>query len=148
MRSSLAFFAAIIAGVCLSACDGLIVVIGTGPSPLAGSTATAVVHINGGTIPFGTPVNGSLTTRGSDVQYHVVAPRTGTLVLGVNWDRSHGPLDVLFASNMLPRPIGAAPFSARLAVQAGQTYVVRIADGDASGQGAISLPFTVTAAME
>jgi len=147
MKAVLALIA-ITAGVCLSACDGLVVVISTAPSPLPGSTTTAVVHIDGGTIPFGRPVNGALTTRGGAVQYQIVPPRTGTLVLGVNWDKSHGLIDVLFASNLLPRPINAPPFYARMPVQAGQTYVVRIGDSGAAGSDTMNLPFTVTAAIE
>jgi hypothetical protein len=147
MKAVLVLMTAIAAGLCLSACDGLVVVISTGPSPLPGSATTAVVHIDGGTIPFGRPVNGALTTRGGDVQYQVVPPRTGTLVLGVNWDKSHGLVDVLFASNLLPRPINAPPFYARMPVQAGQTYVVRIGDGSAASQ-TMNVPYTVTADME
>src|SRR3954453_23489228 len=147
MKAVLALLAATAAGLCLSACDGLVVVISTAPSPLPGSTTTAVVHIDGGTIPFGRPVNGALTTRGGAVQYQIVPPRTGTLVLGVNWDKSHGLIDVLFASNLLPRPINAPPFYARMPVQAGQTYVVRIGDGGAAAASqTMNLQYTVTAA--
>src|SRR3954465_2704161 len=108
MKAVLALIA-ITAGVCLSACDGLVVVISTAPSPLPGSTTTAVVHIDGGTIPFGRPVNGAPPTRGGAVHYQLVPPRAGALVLGVNGEKSHGLIDVLLGSNLLPRPINAPP---------------------------------------
>src|SRR4051812_16668308 len=115
MKAVLALIA-ITAGVCLSACDGLVVVIATAPSPLPGSTTTAVVHIDGGTIPFGRPVNGALTPRGGAVQYQIVPPRTGPLVLGVNWEKSHALVAVLSASTLRPRPTPAPPFYARMPV--------------------------------
>src|SRR5205085_10548589 len=106
-----------------SACEGLVVVISTGPTSVAGA------HVDGGAIAIRTPVSGALTTHGGSVQYHVLAPRTGSLALGVSWDRSHGLVDVLFASNMLPRQAAAPPFNTRVAVQAGQSYDIRVADG-------------------
>ena len=149
MKSVLTLLPVITATVCLAACDGVIIVIGTGPSTLAGTSSTTIVHVNGGAIPIGTPITGAVTTRASDVQYQIVPPRTGTLVLGVSWDRSRGPLDVLFASNVLPQPINGQPFSARLPVQAGQTYVVSIADGSSGASyGNVNVPFTVSATME
>jgi hypothetical protein len=149
MKSVLACLSVITATVCLAACDGLVIVIGTGPSPLSGTSTTAVIHVSGGVIPIGTPISGAVTRRGSDVQFQIVPPRTGTLVLGVNWDQNHGLLDVLFASNMLPRPTNGQPFSARLPVQAGQTYMVSIADGSGGvSTSDINVPFTVSATME
>ena len=125
-----------------SACEGLVVVISTGPTSLAGA------HVDGGVIAIGTAVNGSLTAHGGAVQYHVVAPRSGTLALGVSWDKSNGLVDVLFASNMLPRPLTAPPFNARVPVQAGRSYDIQVADGAPSNAGTLNLPFTLTAAME
>jgi hypothetical protein len=141
-------FPVVFAAVCLSACDGFVMVISTGPSTLQGSTLVGVVHVDGGVIPIGTPVSGALTTRGGDVLYQVIPPRTGILVLGVSWNKSAGALDVLFASNVLPRPIGAAPYNARFPVQAGQTYVLRIADGGGAAVGTPNVPFMVTTAIE
>ena len=123
-------------------CDGLVVVISTSPTSVAGA------HVDGGVIAIGTPVNGMLAIHGSAVQYQVVAPRTGTLALGVSWNRSQGLVDVLFASNMLPRPLTAPPFNARVPVQAGQSYVIRVADGSPSDAGTLNLPFTLTAVMD
>src|SRR5689334_11127322 len=125
-----------------SACEGLVVVISTAPTSLAGA------HVDGGVIAIGTAVNGSLTAHGGAVQYHVVAPRSGTLALGVSWDKSNGLVDVLFASNMLPRQVAAPPFNTRMPVQAGQSYDIRVADGTPSEAGTRSLPFTLTATME
>jgi len=125
-----------------SACEGLVVVISTAPTSLAGA------HVDGGVIAIGTPVNGSLTAHGGAVHYHVVAPRSGTLALGVSWDRSRGLVDVLFASDMLPRPLTAPPFNARVPVQAGQSYEIQVSDGTSSAAGALNLPFTLTATME
>jgi len=125
-----------------SACEGLVVVISTGPTSVAGA------HVDGGVIAIGTPVNGSLTAHGGSVHYHVVAPRSGTLALGVSWDKSNGLVDVRFGSNMLPRPLTAPPFNARVPVQAGQSYDIQVADGTSSAAGTLNLPFTLTAAME
>lgn len=125
-----------------SACEGLVVVISTGPTSLAGA------HVDGGVIAIGAPVNGSLTAHGGAVRYHVVAPRSGTLALGVSWDKSNGLVDVLFASTMLPRPLTAPPFNARVTVQAGQSYDIQVADGTPSAAGTLNLPFTLTAAIE
>ena len=125
-----------------SACEGLVVVISTGPTSVAGA------HVDGGVIAIGTPVNGALTVHGAAVGYHVVAPRTGTLALGVSWDRSRGLVDVLFASNMLPRPLTAPPFNARVPVQAGQSYDIQVVDGTPSDAATLNLPFTLTAMME
>jgi hypothetical protein len=130
------------AAVCVSACDGLVVVISTGPSSVAGA------RVDGGAIPIGTPVTGMLTAHGSAVQYQVVAPRSGTLALGVNWDRSHGLVDVLFASNMLPRPLNAPPINARVPVQSGQSYSVQVVDAGSTTGEPVNLPFTVTATLE
>jgi hypothetical protein len=127
--------------ICTCGCDGVVVVIATSPSSVAG------VRVDGGTIPIGTSVNGMLTAHGGVVQYQVTAPRSGTLALGVNWDKSHGLVDLLFASTMLPR-VNAPPINARVPVQAGQSYVVQVTDADASNRGTLNLPFTVTAAME
>jgi len=126
----------------LAACDGMVVVISTGPTSLAG------VHVDGGPIPIGKPVNGMLTAHGGVVQYQVTAPRSGTLALGVSWDKSQGLVDVSFASNMLPRPATAPPLTGRFPVQAGQSYIVQVTDADPSVRGALNLPFTVTAALE
>jgi len=134
--------AALVVAALGSACEGLVVVISTGPTSVAGA------HVDGGVIAIGTPVSGALTTHGGSVQYHVVAPRTGTLALGVSWDRSQGLVDVLFASNMLPRQMAAPPFNTRMPVQAGQPYDLRVADGTPSEAGTLSLPFTLTATME
>jgi len=103
--------------------------------------------VDGGTIPIGTPVNGMLTAHGGVVQYQVTAPRSGTLALGVSWDKSSGLVDVLFASTMLPR-VSAPPINARMPVQAGQSYIVQVTDAGASGSGTLNLPFTVTATMD
>ena len=137
------------AGLCLSACDGTIVFISTGPSPVTGASATVTVgHGDGGVLAFGTPTHGALHSHGDAIDYRLVPSRTGTLVLGVSWDKSHGLIDVSFASSMLPRPTTAPPFTARVPVQAGQTYVVCIADGAPGNDNALDLPFTVTANLE
>lgn len=125
-----------------SACEGLVVVISTGPTSVAGA------HVDGGVIAVGSPVNGALKTHGGTVQYRVVAPQTGTLALGVSWDKSQGLVDVLFASNMLPRPLTAPPFNARVPVQAGQSYDIQVADGAPSDAGTLTLGFTLTTTME
>ena len=123
-------------------CEGLVVVISTAPTSVAGA------HVNGGLIAIGTPVNGALTVHGGAMQYQVVPPRSGTLALGVSWDKSRGLVDILFASNMLPRPLTAPPFNARVPVQAGQSYIIIVTDGSESNTGALNVPFTLTATME
>jgi hypothetical protein len=128
--------------ICASGCDGVVVVISTGPSSVAG------VRAQGGTIPIGTPVNGMLTARGGAVAYQVTAPRSGTLALGVNWDKSQGPVDVRFGGDTLPRPLSSPPLTGRFPVQARQVYIVEVADAAPSAGGTLNLPFTVTAAIE
>jgi hypothetical protein len=130
-----------------TACDGLVVVISTSPSSLHAGGTVVAGHIDGGAIIIGRPMSGALTTPGGGVNYHVVAPHSGTLVLGVSWDRSLGLLDVLFASNVLPQS-GSAPFTARLPVQAGQTYTIEINDATTRTGATLNLPFTVVTGME
>lgn len=138
-------------GACvgLSACDGLVVVISTAPSPLQpGSATVTVVHVAGGPIVVGRPINGVVTAPGGGVDYQFAPPRSGMLVLGVNWDRSLGALNVLVASNLLPRPATAPPFTARVPVQAGQTYTIQVTDGATPAGPTVNVPFTVTASLE
>ena len=142
------FMGALAASLWLTACDGLIVVIGTGPSPLAASSTVVVSHVDGGTIIVGQPIHGVVTAPGGGVNYRFVATRSGTLFLGVSWDRSLGTVNVRFASSMLPSPAGGGPFAAHVPVVAGQAYTVEIADGAAQAAPTLNLPFTVTTALE
>ena len=49
---------------------------------------------------------------------------------------------------MLPRPGTAPPFTARLPVQAGQTYTIQINDGMVRAGTTLNLPFIVTTTLE
>jgi hypothetical protein len=135
--------------VCLPACDGLVVVISTAPSPLQpGSATVTVAHVTGGPIVVGRLISGAVTKPCGGVDYQFTPPRGGMLVLAVDWDRSLGALNVLFANNMLPRPGTAPPFTARVPVQAGQSYTIQVTDATAQAGSTVNVPFTVTASLE
>ena len=126
-----------------AACEGLVVIVSTGPSPLYAGTA----YTDAGTIIVGTPVNGALFAYDTAVQYRVVAPTTGTLFVRVTWEASRGSLGLRlgdpwqYASGVRP------PLTARLSVRAGQACPILISP-PATQNGPLNLPYTVVASME
>jgi hypothetical protein len=79
----------------------------------------------------------------------VVPPRTGTLVLHVNWDRRDCVVGVQFANTTLHASPGSIPpIRARLPVQGGQSYEVQIMDGRSGDASALDVSFTVTTSIE
>ena len=128
-----------------SGCEGTTIFISTSPSTIV----VRAGHVDGGAIVVGRPVAGSLTSRHSSVHYRVVPPRSGTLVLHVNWDRRDCVVGVQFASTTLPASPGSTPpISARLSVQGGQSYELQIMDGRSGDGSAPDVPFTVTTSIE
>ena len=143
MRPVLGLLGLLAVGIFASACDGVVVYISTGPTPVH-----PAFH-DGGTILVGVPVNGTLSAHGSAVQYQVVPPRNGTLVVRVSWEQSRGLIELLVAETLFtPVPGGKPPIAGRLPVHAGQSYTVRVMDGAPRGYDTLSLPFVVTTSME
>ena len=135
----------LVVAVITSGCDGTVIFISTSPS----TVVVKAGHVDGGTIVVGRPVAGRLTSHQSVVHYRVVPPRTGTLFLHVNWDRQDCAVGVQFAGTMLPvGPGSIAPIMARLPVQGGQSYEVRVMDGRPGDASAPDVPFIVTTSIE
>ena len=139
MRVVLALLAAGMA----AACEGLIVVVSTGPTPLYAGTA----YTDAGTIVVGRPVSGVLVAYDTSVQYRVVAPSTGTLFVRVTWEASHGTLGMRLGDPWQHAPGGRPPLTARLTVRAGQACPILISP-PATQSGPLNLPYTVVASME
>jgi hypothetical protein len=128
-----------------SGCEGTTIFISTSPSTIV----VRAGHVDGGTIVVGRPMAGSLTGPHSTVHYRVVPPRTGTLVLHVNWDRRDCVVGVQFANTTLHASPGSIPpIMARLPVQGGQSYEVQIMDGRSGDASALDVSFTVTTSIE
>ena len=139
MKVVLALLAAGIA----AACEGLVVIVSTGPSPLYVGTA----YTDAGTIVVGRPVNGVLIAYDTSVQYRVVAPSAGTLFVRVTWEASRGPLGMRLGDPWQNAPGVRSPLTARLSVRAGQACPILISP-PATQTGPLNLPYTVVASME
>ena len=134
-----------------TACEGLVVVVSTGPTPLhtSAGTVAAVGHVDGGTIIVGTPISGALFAYDTGVYYRVVAPAAGTLFVRVTWQSSHGSLGLRLGDTALNTAATKSPLIGRIPVRAGQTCPIYVSATPAQvNAGSLNLPFTVVASME
>ena len=140
----------LVAAAMAPGCEGVTVIVSTGPSPIQASAATiAVAHIDGGTIGVGDSIAGTLRAHDTAVQYQLVAPRDGTLLVRVTWQASRGAIEMRLAGlafNTWPdmRP----PLTGRIQVRAGQPYPIWIGDAAPWDYGEFDLPFVVVASLE
>jgi len=141
------------AAVMASGCEGLTVIVSTGPSPIQASTATVAVvrvaNIDGGPIVVGSPVAGTLRAHDTAVQYQLVAPRDGTLFVRVTWEASRGAIEMRLAGTPFSTaPDMRPPVTGRIQVRAGQPYPIWIGDAAPWDYGEVNLPFVVVTSLE
>jgi hypothetical protein len=134
---------ALLAAGMAAACEGLVVVVSTGPSPLYAGTA----YTDAGTIVVGRSVSGVLIAYDTSVQYRVVAPSAGTLFVRVTWETSRGPLGMRLGDPWQDASGVRSPLTARLSVRAGQACPILISP-PAIQNHPLNLPYTVVASME
>jgi hypothetical protein len=134
---------ALLAAGMAAACEGLIVVVSTGPSPLYAGN----VYTDAGTIVVGTPVSGVLIAYDTSVHYRVVAPSAGTLFVRVTWESSRGPLGMRLGDPWQDAPGVRSPLTARMSVRAGQACPILISP-PATPNGPLNVPYTVVASIE
>ena len=100
-------------------------------------------------IVIGEELSDTLMGHGDQKFYQVTAPFDGTLVLRVGWDHHQGILSVKVENTWFqPSPGDGSALVAEMAVDAGRSYMVRIADAAPWDYDDLRLPFVVTARMK
>ena len=101
-------------------------------------------------ISVGEEVTDTLTAHGAQMLYQLTAPRDGTLILRLSWERHRGLLELRLADTRFSAspPDWSPPIVAQLSVAAGRTYSVRIMDGAPWDYDVLYLPFVVTTFIE
>jgi hypothetical protein len=123
----------------LCACDGFTLFVSAGPLRESRSSPTASPPPR--RIVPGETVTGTFIVP--EVRFDLHAPRSGTLLIRIAWDRRHGDLDLAFLSTVLSTTSGDdASVTGVLRVAPGQDYQI-IVVGD---QGPV--PITLTTSLE
>ncbi len=101
-------------------------------------------------ISIGEEVTDTLTAHGAEMLYQLMAPRDGTLILRLSWERRRGLLELRLADTRFTAspPDWSPPIVAELSVAAGRTYSVRIMDGAPWDYDDLYLPFILTTFIE
>ena len=98
-------------------------------------------------ISAGQTVTGALEGNGSKAFFVLTAPSNGTLTVTVSWDSKDGIVELVLGPKRFGYELGN-PLSGRLAVVAGQKYLVTIVDAAAWDYHGLHLPYTLRSSID
>ena len=115
---------------------------GPPPAPTPPGSASPV------RISVGQDVAGAMDQHGVQDVFELTAPRDGTLVVRLSWDRAQGRLSLSTLDFRLYVRTETPPIIATLPVVAGDAYRLRVADADPWDYDIFHLRYVLTAAYE
>ena len=130
-----------LAGIC-SGCEGFVVLVSTGPLPIAKSSPTPLPR----PIVLGEVVHDTFLTP--EVCFDFRAPSTGILFVRLSWDPREGDIDFTFVSAVfatretMAASTGQTSTAGTIRVTRGETYRIAV-----TGQRG-PVPFTLTTSMQ
>ena len=140
MRRFGSFLCVLVLAAGCSGCEGFVLVVSTGPIPVAKSSPVPTP------IVVGELVHGTFVVP--EVCFDVIAPASGTLFVGLSWDRRSGDIDFTFVSVVLPSLAATAGTvsdgskTGSLRVTRGESYRITVL-----GQKG-PVPFTLTTSLK
>ena len=97
-------------------------------------------------ITVGQEVKATLKDHGAEHTFELTAPATGTLITRITWQG--GELLELWTANVPLAQSSESPMRGRLAVLAGETYRLTLADGARWDYDDFTVPYVLTTSIE
>ena len=118
------------------------------PQPPSPPLVPGVVGFNPGRSPIlvGQPVTGTLMSNGAQHHFELTATSSGTLTVTVSWDRDNGVIQLNVGSGQFGPELGN-PLTGRIAVVAGEKYLVTVADAAPWDYHGLRLPYAFTSSI-
>ena len=144
MRRFQSLLCLLILGTGLSACDGFVLVVSTGPLPVQRQSPTSPAPAT--VIVVGDVVHGTFVVP--QVCFDIRAPASGVLFVRLSWDPREGDIDVAFASSVFATNVTTVTSAAQtsavrsLRVTGGQVYRIQVV----GSQGPV--PFSLATSLE
>lgn len=97
-------------------------------------------------ISVGQLVTGTLRSNGAQNQFELTATSSGTLTVTVSWDGDNGIIELALGSSQFGYELGN-PLTGRVAVVAGEKYLITVYDPAAWDYHGLHLPYTFTSSI-